>query len=307
MDQDQPPLTRADFLDQDSWFRYCRLGGVDPYADEELATCAPQGPGENAQLFGAIYGSTAESLQRTLAGGWSAHLNYAEFERAYRAVAFANCRGIVLDTFVTITWRMLGIKTDEAVDRCQARLLADLQRWCDDHRVRPAWVWVLEKGRRRGLHTHMLISIPGTLVGVFRPWLMTQLPRLTGADLITTKESRTVDIKPLHAEGVGAQWSVFRYLFKGLSPRLVRTDARTGVQVRVHEIAGLKLNNEGEMVAARCGVAGALEPISIAAWAATHPSLPPVNPAHANGPNDLYTDTYLRWHEAEFLAGRWRD
>ena len=47
-------------------------------------------PGPNAALFGATYGTTPELLQRTLDGGWSAHVNTAEFERAYRGVCYAN-------------------------------------------------------------------------------------------------------------------------------------------------------------------------------------------------------------------------
>ena len=176
-DKEEIPLTRADFADRESWLRHCYYGGIDLAREDDFEGIAASG------LYGrrlsAIYGSTELDFLRTWAGwGVSRSIKWRQFVKGFEAVAFANCLGIVLDSSIDITWSLQGLTSDLTVAARQKSFLDAIHRWFDRHDTRAAYLWVMERGRRRGLHTHINIHIPPTLTDEFNTYANATLARM---------------------------------------------------------------------------------------------------------------------------------
>lgn len=178
-------------------------------------------------------------------------LSAADCKKAYEIVLRANAQGLTMSTHVVITWKLLGVMTDVAVHKAQAALLASLrdsakrrrpQHGCfgDDRKL--AWIWVLERSGRRGLHSHILFTCPPAGRTRLLRSIVTALGRITGTprnkinaahlpgqqsslSAIEPRDVRPVVMtapNPLMKGGtteqreIRVQWSMWRYIFKGV-------------------------------------------------------------------------------------------
>lgn len=308
MERPEPRQTRDDYLEQEDWLRYCVESGIDPFECETGDDPEPVilGSGPWAERCGATFGQTPDLREQMRNRAPSSqYLGLDAFRAAYQAVAFANCRGRVLNALITITWGTIGLTVDETIEMRLAQFLAAIDRWCAGYGIRPAWVWVIERGTQRGLHTHIIASLPAMLQLDFRGWFWRALSHICGCDLLHTPASKTLDIRFGMDENVGLQWEGFKYLFKGLSPRYRRTIRSTGVSTPLRPILGLDLSAQGWVLTERSGISPEFSPEAYQHWAAGLPFPPEIPRLEDIGsPNDLYTDRYLRWYLHELAAGR---
>lgn len=256
-------LSREDFSTKEDWLRYCHEGGLDPYEEgaREL-----RGGGTYEQLLAGVFGSTRRTYERAWqARGLSTKLSAAQVKKAYRAVAFANCLGRIMNVPMTITWSTVG-KADEAqVAACQHRFLELVRKWLHARKAPALWVWVLERGSRRGLHTHLLLSVPDEFKIAFRgaagPMLETAIRR----PLLNTPASKTMKKEMRSALAVVPQWEWFKYIMKGVD-RNLGWKLQGGEPLFFHAKLNVKPSNEGATQLKRVGVSRNLDDASFARW-----------------------------------------
>lgn len=189
-------LTREDFDSQEDWLRYCHEGGIDPTEGDDRFS-GISGSGYYATLLGSVYGQTRRIYERAwLHRGLTTGVSAPQFQKAYRAVALANCLGMMMNTSVDIAWSTVNIRGDLSVNARQREFLDALRRWFDRNELPAAWIWVLEQGAKLGLHSHLLIHVPDHLTSRFRRYATETLARLVGGQLATTEGLKTLDVHP---------------------------------------------------------------------------------------------------------------
>lgn len=77
------------------------------------------------------------------------------------AIRHTHIIGCPLNRFVTIDWDLAGV--DEPW-KAQGRFLKYIRDWLACHGCEFAYVWIMERGSRLGLHSHMLLHIPPQLM-----------------------------------------------------------------------------------------------------------------------------------------------
>lgn len=300
IERPERPLTREDFFSAEEWHRHCHDGGQVPWCDqEESGWRYPAGRGHYSALARAIYGHSERAYARTWEGyGVTDHLSFDHFERAYRALALANCRGRVLDMHISVSWSTVGVTSDLTVFDLHQRFLELIRKWCIQAGFWPAWLWVLERGARMGLHTHMIIAIPPEWRRKFVFYAKQAAAVVSPAPLLDTAESKTIHIVHRPTQNVDRQWWWFRYLFKGLRPDLMKLSPGSPPRPFA-PIAGIRPQPQGEVSVKRFGVSRELDQSSFDRWSTFH-ILPEINVASANTPSDLYDDRFFRWHRANW-------
>jgi hypothetical protein len=162
------------------------------------------------------------------AGKITRKISFGQFDNLYSAVCYANSRGWVLNVEMTITWPLLGLRSDTEVGRRLAQFLHLLYHFCRDKRnLDFVLIWVMERGAERGLHTHLAVHLPIAVKPQFRRWVRRALKRMTGVDpdrvIITPGGQR---LKPLHFDfrsdySAYSQWQWFKYMIKGIDPTAI--------------------------------------------------------------------------------------
>lgn len=301
-DLSEPPeyrATRDEFQSADLWHRYCRNAGLSPWEEEGHDDFSvPAGKGPSADLARATYGHSNYGFAYTWEGARvSDHLSLRHFKRGYRAVALANCRGRVLDVHISVSWSTVGVTDDDAVLHCQRRLLEKIDEWSRARLIWPAWIWVLERGRRIGLHTHLLLSMTITRRAQLRDYLPKAIQEVVGRPVLHTPESKTVVMSaPPEIANEDRQWEKFRYLFKGLGPGEGRDAERLAAL-----LPGQPLKPQGEVSVLRFGVSPEIGPFALRRWA-KEIALPPMEIPDRGDARALYATDFFGWYLANRRA-----
>lgn len=305
--QDSPQLTRADFSDADSWAEYVRtscLTQVDE--DGHAAWFEIVGTGVQVGMHRAVHGWTKQQADRA-AGAWGVtwYLRNNQFMKVYDAIRLANCKGLVLNTMVSLTWSTVGLESDLDVAKVNRGFLELMRKWLTLRGVSKAWVWVLERGETYGLHSHVAVHIPDFIEDDFKAWVMGAVRTLTGVKAVVDRRKRIYTISVDHARknNLVVQRRFFQYLMKGMSPEVrVRNPGDCHNSRRLEDVVGLKLRPQGEVTTKRAGVAREVDVSAQRKFFGAHPDLPlcPLR-AGAISPNEVLTDVYLRWFEDQRL------
>jgi hypothetical protein len=289
----RPTLNPADFDSRDDYLRACRMGGIDlAYPDEPYVP--PAGKGFDAQLLRGYLGHTRREHDRTWnEWGVSHDISGPQFQKLYAATAFAGCLGLTMNVPFVISWGTVGVESDLAVMGAQKDVFERLRKWLEKHEAPFALLWVLERGKKHGLHTHGMMHVPRTLCDDFRDFMGEALVRVVGP-LIQTKDTKTLWKKCRRKKPLIGQWIWFRYLCKGINIRLGwhgrGRDSRWLV-----ERASLRARDQGRITVKRIGVSRLLDQASIAAWQALN-DLPDLRVREDGA--DLYDERFETWfHE----------
>jgi len=210
-------LTRGDFDNNEDWHRYCHEGGIEPFGrDQPFGGVGASGHYE--ALASAIYGQRLRDYQRAWEEwGRGEHIHFDDLKKAYRAVAFANCLGRIMSSRLDITWSTVGITADRVVAAKQGEFLDWMRRWLDRHAGWASYLWVLERGTRRGIHSHMLFYLPHGMGQKFRTDAKRALAKIVERGLVDKPGEKTIRIRARGPE-LAAQWFRFAYMMKGLDP-----------------------------------------------------------------------------------------
>ncbi len=286
-------LTREDFDSREDWLRYRFNGGLDiTEGDDRFSGIS--GSGYYATLLGAVLGHTRREYERAWLGrGQTDSVSVLQFQKAYRAVAFANCMGLMMNTAVDIAWSTAGVEGDLAVTARQRDLLDALRRWCDRNGLPAAWIWVLEQGPKLGLHSHILMHVPDEHVDKFRQYATVTLSRLVVKRLANTKASKTLLIAHRWGNQITPQWLRFKYMMKGLTAdsQLPARDEFENA-IKFSERVAVRPKPQGQVRVKRLGVSRALDHAACKSWAALNDF--PSTQIRRDF-EELYDDRYLRW------------
>lgn len=253
--------------------RTLRESGFGP-VDRNGRLRVPLGSGPESDRVQATYEIQERRVHRE-----SRVLSNAEFERLYRGVAVANLEGLILNTFVTISWSLAGLDAPSSVREAQAKFQERMTSWFFDHADRGrrlpryAGVWVKEVGRTMGLHSHYLLHVPQGYSALFGRWVRKSIARATESSLGPIRRgARGHPLYVTHVAdlnfSVGAQWNVLRYMAKGLdADGLTSVFSASRRRMLAAEYTGLsKLSDEGVVVGQRCGRSRAISDAALAPW-----------------------------------------
>ena len=228
--------------------------GLDPI-DRNGRPRVPIGTGPYGQRVRGVY-----SIAQKRAPSESRFLSSRDFLRLYKGVATANMQGVMLNSFVTISWSLAGLTDASSVRQAQAAFQERMTSWFHYLGEAYAGVWVKEVGRTLGLHSHYLLHVPQASASEFRRWVRRTIAKATISDTGPVRRTtggyplRVTDVSEL-GDTVAAQWAVFRYMAKGLDPDGM-TSVFSGSRRRMlaAEYTGLsKLSDEGVVIGQRCG------------------------------------------------------
>jgi hypothetical protein len=143
------------------------------------------------------------------------HLSGPDWERIYEGIAFANRLGAVLNVHVTIAWECAGIWGDDRVSGALVQWTEGLRKWCRARKHPCHYVYVHERARDQGLHTHLLTAVPHDDKDRFQGWAFRYLQRIAGHGHLPVN---AICVRHRGDRDVQRQWLWFGYLMKGLSP-----------------------------------------------------------------------------------------
>ncbi len=250
----------------------------------------------------AVFGRNPRENSRAL-GSWglTQALSTKQFRQGYEAIALANCFGGVLNTFLSITWSRVGITETAEVAEAHGRYLELLRKACSAQRIPFALVWVIENGRRHGLHSHILMVMPKAR----KPWLRKQVElaveTISGRSVHWRLGTRAVRILHRHDRDVTAQWRLFQYMMKGMvapKERRLIDPEQARVPMPVQHAARVKLRNQGVVATKRFGVSRNLDRKNVATLRDRYGITPSALACGETDPHVLFSTEYLEaWDE----------
>lgn len=190
------------------------------------------------------------------ARGLRASIHYSEFLEAYNAVAFANEHGLALDLMITFHLEQLALA---AKGNREPATLASLDRefkrrlnqWFRDRNLPNLHIGVTENGPVKGIHTHILVWVPGIerwmqpegrapawIRGELRGWLKTYCGRNYDVQLADALVCSGGNRPDLHS-----QWRKFHYMMKSADPLEVVVQGKNHASGRDLLLGGLIANN----------------------------------------------------------------
>jgi len=95
-------------------------------------------------------------------------LTEQDFSALYSAAAFAAAFDLFFDTSITLAWRLMGPEIEANVPTYLEKFLKCLRDWLTSRRLPIAWLYCHEHSPRIGLHTHVILYVPG-VIGADRP------------------------------------------------------------------------------------------------------------------------------------------
>ena len=185
-----------------------------------------------------------------------ASINYSEFHRAYNAVTYANEHGLLLDTMITFHLEQLslaanGNREPETLGKLDRDFKRRLNQWFRDRHLPNLYIGVTENGPVKGLHTHLLLWVPGVerwmqaegrapawIRGELRQWLKSYCERNYGvrlADALMCSGGNRPDEY--------SQWRKFHYMMKSANPLEVVVQGKNHVSGRDLLLGGLIANH----------------------------------------------------------------
>ncbi len=194
-------------------------------------------------------------------------ITVAQFAELYAAAEFAAHWNLWLDVSVTVTWGLLGVQDEVQMQAAFGGFMKCLRAWLAERHIPQAWIFTHERGRNRGLHTHLAIHIPGARRAnekpvwrrEFRTWVLAWARRF--ADRPVPRSTRVRDnggrLEPI------LHWLNFHYQVKGYDRQAVVQSARnspSGQDVLLGDLVAFDWRNPGPMACKRVGVAQHLGP-----------------------------------------------
>lgn len=164
------------------------------------------------------------------------YLTQKQVERIFEASERAYKNGAPLNRFFTIHYDdYAAIKNPQ---RFVLSLLERTRKWLKYRGLPVAYIYVIENGNIKGLHTHILLHIPANYQRAYKRALKRWLPFEWTRERINVKSVKYPtygNISPLDSS-----YGVLRYMCKGIKPNV--------------NIRGIKPSDQGEVFGKRWGV-----------------------------------------------------
>jgi hypothetical protein len=156
-------------------------------------------------------------------------LSEHDFAALHAATEFAAAFELWFDTTITISWRLMGPEVEGDVPTYFAVFLKCLRDWLAQRQLPVAWIYTHENSSKIGLHTHLILYLPGDLFddihcayrSDFRAWAKGWAARQVGRPT-----PRALRVRGPQKETPWLHWLTFSYLVKGYDPCAVVQSAR---------------------------------------------------------------------------------
>ncbi len=296
------PTRREHWPSREAHLRFLIDGGYDLAEGDETEWISGAFDDPNVRVAQAVRGATQRDYEVVWEyRGASEYLTLDHFDLGYGAVAFANCLGLVLNTWTTIVWASVGITGDFAVGQADRRFRELLRKRLMKRGLPVAWLWVFERSEQRGLHAHLLAHVPK----VHRDWVKRVIEEcvetVAERPVVKVPGEKTVLVKGRHDKAIGPQWFWFRYMMKGITPGIELSDPeQPGHFVPLKEIAAMRrMDPQGMVRTQRFGVSRALQQLRQAQQRAETGL--PENALRAGAMNfcELFDDRYYEWSQRD--------
>lgn len=140
------------------------------------------------------------------------YLSFNQVAQLGNAAAFAASMGHPLNAQITLAWECVPGFSAYDLPQLQGALMLRLGQWLRRHGVTLRCVWVRERVSGRGLHSHLLLSLPSTLREEAQAFLT------ASGGFVDTARSKGVWVEC--GAGTAAAWAgSLRYFAKGLDHR----------------------------------------------------------------------------------------
>jgi len=162
-------------------------------------------------------------------------------ENVIMAAGFADQIGLPLNRFVTVAWEWA-----QCVGRIQdhqARFLERMSKWLKYRGVVPAFVWVIENGPTKGLHSHIAVHVPSEHLAGFKRKARTWVDGDVDKNTINIQRTRYGNGES-RLNGIKGR---LRYLLKG-------GDGDVAALLRIDQ------KHQGAVTGKRCGTSQNLGP-----------------------------------------------
>ena len=265
----EPPLRREDFGDLESYLRWLRKAGYEP-SESELDMLSGTPGGYEADLVRGTMGWSKRQRQYAWEKrGHSEWVGWKDFRKSYNAVAFSNRLGAVMNVHMTIVWGTVLDGGDLVYAGALKRFLERFRKWCRERSIQCHWIFAWERGPKNGLHSHVLASVPHLYEAELQEWAHKAIETVSGKPSIlkprrrksgAAKVTHTLNIVHRRDGDIRAQWGLFRYPMKGISPDLFISDLDNRRQSRrLSEIAAISVRPQGLVTTKRVGVSRAID------------------------------------------------
>lgn len=249
MERPEYELTRADFHHYDDWCRYLHESGIGPEHDSRGRLKPRMELGHYGKLLNTIDGTDPGPARATRNGpSTSKGITQDGVQMLYRAMAFASWRSRFLNVHATVSWSTVAVVRDADVMRAHQILVDLMRRWLKGSSNDAHYVWVLERGEKLGLHSHILIHLQPGELNAFKKWLHRAVERIAGRPLLEKKDSKTIFVRQESTLNSRAQWEWGKYLLKG-------TDGTWQLQ-------SVSRSDEGVIVGKRVGASHSLNDLA---------------------------------------------
>ncbi len=182
------------------------------------------------------------------------HITGRQMFAAWDAINFANQKGCLMNVELSISFVVLGCRTDDDCRGAFAKFLDRLR-----HRIRstggvPMYWFVWENARDRGPHVHMQLHLrPLDMLG-FRDWLNGTLRKLKDAP-----KSKPFRLVLRHKATVASQSAWARYMLKGFPKGMHRAGTtHNRSDEAIDALLGIKVRPCGVIPWGRVGIAHSL-------------------------------------------------
>jgi hypothetical protein len=187
-------------------------------------------------------------------------ISEAEFAAVYAAADFAAEFEMWMDTSVTITWSLLGVTGDHAVQAAFTGFTKCLRDWLIRRANPVAFVFAHELGPVVGLHSHLNVFVAGARHrDEFRHWV-----RDWSAHVVGRHVPRAVRVAGPRVEEPWLHWLRFGYLMKGYDRDCVVQSGRVspdGQDVRLGDLIPFAWTDTGNLrLKKRVGASRSLGP-----------------------------------------------
>lgn len=155
------------------------------------------------------------------------YLSFSDVRKLYNAASFASALNQPLNEFWTLSWAAGGVEGDAAGAECFDRAKAALRKHCRTAGLPDGLIYVHEKGREFGFHTHVLLHVSVQDRRDRRAFVQQHITGLLGKEALAVKrrlsdgkEIKLFSHRTTSGQSLGNQldfqWRAFRYLLKGV-------------------------------------------------------------------------------------------
>ncbi|MFG1348826.1 hypothetical protein [Xanthobacter autotrophicus] len=208
-----------------------------------------------------VLGATPEIFEKSLRKlVITRYITRGQCANVYDAILFANYFGSTLNVMITVVWKYAGLYTEDDICAAYEGLIDRLRKFLEYHGCPPHYYAVFENGAKEGYHTHIAVHIPDRIRAEFKEWRAKNAARLC-VDPQTI--SRQMHVHMRRDNHIRSQWAIFKYLMKGLDPRLRRWELKMNPHLprkTANYYLGVKQRDTGRVAMSRVHIARGLQP-----------------------------------------------